>query len=143
MESIMRDVDDFLADKVASDGSSSALWGANVDTAVHWLNVASNNNLTRLAAKAERFLVQAAAHLSGSHEAEHIPPSLLLHMLDTRHAAITSLLEVGRACGLVCQDANMVCSYGNAHRVAFRYDVRNALAALRALEPRYPSVELD
>ncbi|CAL8465135.1 g4670 [Coccomyxa elongata] len=91
MDSILSDVNNILADKCASNGASSVLWDGNVDRAVHWLSVAGNN-LVRLTAKAERFLVQADAHLSRSTEAVHIPQSSLLRMLDSRHAAIIGLL---------------------------------------------------
>ncbi|BDA50373.1 hypothetical protein COCOBI_16-0490 [Coccomyxa sp. Obi] len=73
MDSIMRDVDDFLADKVAPNGSSSALWGGDVDKAVHWLSVAGKNNLMRLSAKAERFLVQAATRNRQPYSRAHPP----------------------------------------------------------------------
>ncbi|BDA50734.1 hypothetical protein COCOBI_16-4120 [Coccomyxa sp. Obi] len=85
MTGILKDIDSILADKAAADGSSSALWGGDVNEAVHWLIMACCNNMMRLAARAERFLLQADARLSDSPEAVHIPPSLLLHMLDSHH----------------------------------------------------------
>ncbi|BDA50735.1 hypothetical protein COCOBI_16-4130 [Coccomyxa sp. Obi] len=145
MDSILKDVDNFLADKVASDGSSTAFWGANADRAVHWPSVAGKNNLVRLAAKAERFLMQAAGRLSDSPEALHLPPSLLLKMLDSRHAGIVGMQETARTSAVTCQRAHELCRSDPRYRHDFAAQVpkavEDALARLRALEPKYPSVQ--
>lgn len=116
--------------------------GADIDRAGHWLSVAGSNNLIRLAAKAERFLVQAAARLSGSPEADNIPTSSLLKMLDSRHAAIVGMQEIARTNAALCQGANMKCStYG--HPVNVPNSVKDALTRLRALAPNYSCVKVD
>ena len=72
--------------------------GHDIDKAIHWLSAATNNNLMRLAAKVERFLVQTNPPLSGSKEAVHIPHSSLLKMLDGRQAAINSMQATASRC---------------------------------------------
>ncbi|BDA50736.1 hypothetical protein COCOBI_16-4140 [Coccomyxa sp. Obi] len=136
MDGILRDIDKFLADKAAPDGSSAALWGPNQERAVHWLIVACNNNLMRLAAKAERFLMQADARLSESPEAEHIPPPSLLRMLDSHRAAIEGMQLTATRCGNRLT-GDLCCAIH--HPVALTPRQQNALAILQALQPNYPS----
>ncbi len=100
--------------------------GLDIDKAIHWLSVATNNNLMRLAAKAERFLVQAAMPLSGSKEAVHIPHSLLLKMLDSRQAAINKMEATAT---------------GFAKRYELRAHEPRFLEVLQSTKPVYPSVE--
>ncbi|BDA50733.1 hypothetical protein COCOBI_16-4110 [Coccomyxa sp. Obi] len=139
MDGISKDLDKFLAGKVAPDGSSSAFWGADIDKAVHWLSEAGKNNLIHLAAKAERFLVQAGARLSDSPEAVHIPPSSLLRMLDSRHAAIVGLLETAKKCADTCLRSQIHGSYNASCTLPTA--AQDALAEIKALKPVYSSVQ--
>ncbi len=113
--------------------------GSDIDKAINWLSMASNNNLMRLAEKAERFLVQAATHLSDSPEAEHIPQRSLLHMLDSRYAAIERMQQTAREWSDKCDDEQR-CREG--HRVQMSDRVKHALYRLRYLEPEYPDAHV-
>lgn len=111
--------------------------GCDVDKAIPWLSVAGNNKLMRLAAKAERFLVQAGTHLSGKPEAEHIPQSSLLHMLDSRQDAISGMQQTAQGCVHVFHCTRIRCS--DNHKVVFPEAVQDVFGELRGLEPDYPN----
>lgn len=113
--------------------------GLDVDRAVQWLSLAGNNNLVRLAAKAERFLVQAGAHLSGRPEAAHIPQSSLLRMLDSRYAAIEGMQQIARGCAHQCYCAKAPRCSAN-HKAVMPDAVRVVAVELRALAPTYQNV---
>ena len=113
--------------------------GDNIDTAVHWLSVASNNKLMLLAAKAERFLLQAAERLSNRSEAEHISQCSLLHMLDSHQAAIKRMQQAAGVCANKCDYAEAPqCPFN--HRAAMPDAVTDAIIEIRLLKPSYPNV---
>ncbi len=118
------------------DDILECMQGTDIRKAVHWLNVAGKNNLMHLAAKAERFLIQAATRLSGSPEAVHIQPSTLLRMLDSRHAAIMRMQATAK--GLADQFKTVdACITNNQLAKGFG----ECLKRLYALEPAYPSFQ--
>ncbi|BDA50732.1 hypothetical protein COCOBI_16-4100 [Coccomyxa sp. Obi] len=110
----------------------------DVNRAVHWLNVASKNNLKRLAAKAERFIVQAAERLSDNPEALHIPPSLLLRMLDSRQAAIADMQKTAKIMATDCKYARIPCASKCTHKLPDA--VEDALTRFQCLDAKYPNV---
>lgn len=121
----------------------ACLQDGDVDKAMRWLSVACKNNLVRVAAKAERFLVQADADLSGRQDAEQIPHSSMLRMLDSRRTAIMGMWRTAKSCATIVRNTNLQCGSYPQHPVAMPRNVEEALAKLVAIEPDYPNVELD
>lgn len=107
------------------DDILECMQGTDIRKAVHWLNVAGKNNLMHLAAKAERFLIQAATRLSGSPEAVHIQPSTLLRM----QATAKGLADQFKTVDACITNNQLAKGFGEC------------LKRLYALEPAYPSFQ--